>query len=130
MTKINYYDGEKYVEIEVTEDIAKAYAELSQEERRAHWREEKHPINSLDEMLELGEEIADGCDFTEAYIDEEELKELRQAMKLLLPTQKDLIRRFFFKGQALKEIAEEYGISYQAVQNRLKKILEKLRKKI
>ena len=58
----------------------------------------------------------------------EELTALRRAMTELNTEQTQLVRSVFFNGKQLKELAQEYGITYQAIQNRLNKALTKLRK--
>ena len=55
-------------------------------------------------------------------------QKLKKALQLLNADQKDLVRRVFFVGQSLTFIANEQGVSVQAIHNRLNKILERLRK--
>ena len=57
-----------------------------------------------------------------------EREELLRAMESLVPQQKELIWQVFFAERSLQSLSEEMGISYQAVQNRLRKALERLEK--
>jgi len=57
-----------------------------------------------------------------------DLKCLAEGMNLLTADQRDLVRRVFFNGEEQKTIANELGISKQAINDRLKKIYKKLLK--
>ena len=57
------------------------------------------------------------------------MKEKLQLAISKLPTkQQDLIDKRFFEGLTLEDIAQEEGVSYQAIQNRLNKTLKQLKK--
>lgn len=58
------------------------------------------------------------------------LARLRAATDSLQPQQKALIQKVFDQGRTFVEIAAEEGVTEAAIRNRLKKIFNKLRKKI
>lgn len=60
----------------------------------------------------------------------ERLARLRAATDSLPPQQKALIQKVFDQGRTFVEIAAEEGVTEAAIRNRLKKIYNKLRKKI
>jgi len=49
-------------------------------------------------------------------------------MERLLPEQRELLIKVYYQNIKLNDLAKEYGVSFQAIQNRLKKIYEKLKK--
>ena len=59
---------------------------------------------------------------------EEELSELRAAIKQLLPQQQELIYRVYFKGQTHTEIANEFGVDRSAIGHRIERALVALKK--
>jgi len=58
---------------------------------------------------------------------EEELNRLYYAMGRLPDDQRKLIDLIYFKGYSHKQVAEMEGVSRQAIEKRLKKIMEELR---
>jgi len=58
------------------------------------------------------------------------LARLRSAIETLQPQQKALIQKVFDQGRTYVDIAAEEGVTEAAIRNRLKKIFNKLRKKI
>ena len=58
------------------------------------------------------------------------LAKLRSATDTLQPQQKALIKKVFDQGRTYVDIAAEEGVTEAAIRNRLKKIFNKLRKKI
>ena len=64
----------------------------------------------------------------EDVINKIENERLRQAMERLLPEQRELLIKVYYQNIKLNDLAKEYGVSFQAIQNRLKKIYEKLKK--
>ena len=58
MARIKYFDGTKYIEIEVTEEFAAEYAELEHKEKLTE-RKETRRHQSLDKSMEHGWDIAD-----------------------------------------------------------------------
>lgn len=128
MPTIKYFDGKKIVEVKVTQEVASGYQEI----RRTDWRIKK--AQSRHECS-LGFEIADDSNpsslLDEIVIKQErqaKIEQLKQALPNLSPSQKELIYLKFHKNYSDTEIAKVLGVTRQAVQNRLKKIFEKLKK--
>ena len=118
-------------EVEVSGELAAEIAKIERETKNKD-RCETRRHTSLDQAAEREDtEVADErVDIEADVIRGIEVSELYAAIKTLTPEQQELIRLVFFEGETLITIAKEYGISYQAVQNRLHKIYVNLRKKI
>lgn len=107
-----------------------------QDARREEWRTDAkaHYHNvSLQSLEEAGYQLVDTSpDCLESLILREDKadkhKRLKQALSTLTPSQKRLVYLLYVKCLSIKEIAEKFDTTYQAIQNRRKKILEKLKK--
>jgi RNA polymerase sigma factor (sigma-70 family) len=92
---------------------------------------------SLDELLfEEGtdrpsvrrlDQIAGDQDVEQQLLDSETRTVVRSAVEQLPPRHRRLIERHFYEGIPIAELAEEMGVSRQAVYGRQKKILRQLR---
>lgn len=83
---------------------------------------------SLDRMKDDGIEIEDRkLDVEQNYIDEEEKRELYAAIARLTPREKELVRLIYFDGKTQDEVAEQFGVSQQAISKALSKIIEKIK---
>ena len=51
-----------------------------------------------------------------------------RAIRMLLPRQQDLVKKVHFEERTLASIAQDEGVTYQSIQDRLEKIYNKLRK--
>lgn len=137
MATIRYQFSDGHFEIiEVTEEFTEKFNELEKDCKREEWRNQwrqRKCLSSLEDMQELG------CQFRDASLTPEELlieraerrnmhAVLKKALTSLLPKQRILIKQIYIENKSLKEIANDLGITYQAIQNRLTKILRKLRK--
>lgn len=104
--------------------------------RREEWRSDAkaHYHNvSLQSLEEAGYQLADTSpDCLESLMLREESadkhRRLKQALSTLTPLQKRLVYYLYVKNYSLKEISKIFGVTYQAIQERRKKILEKLKK--
>ncbi len=82
-------------------------------------------------MAEEGEILTvTGGDFPSLLEGKEKIDALYQAISKLLPRQQELVDKIYFRGMTITEIAKEEGVSYQAIQNRLTKILSQLKKSL
>ena len=133
MKRVYIKDNGKKIFAEVTDEQGRAITET----RRAIWRndskERYHRKASLEAMTDRDGRTASAELNPEAvYIAAEERAErgvkLAAALKSLTPEQSRLAALVCVKNIPLKEIACRYGVTYQAVQNRLKKVLEKMKK--
>ena len=132
MATIKYtFDNGKCETYEVDEKTALAYEQIETETRReeecARWRKRKK-LNSLEEMSEFGVQFASSePNPEELAIHRDECRRLHNAISHLSENQQKLVTNVYFNGQSLAEIAKEEGVSYQAIQNRMAKILKKLK---
>lgn len=136
MKEINYrfYDGH-YQSISVTDEVADMFKQLNRENWRMRKRIVRHESKiSLPQMSkDIGFDLPDNESSPEEKIIEKEneneyLKKLRKGMATLAAEQKYLLIEIYIKKKLLKEIAFDFGVTYQAIQNRHKKILLKLKK--
>lgn len=136
MKEINYrfYDGH-YQSISVTDEVADMFKQLNRENWRMRKRIVRHESKiSLTQMSkDIGFDLPDNESSPEEKIIEKEneneyLKKLRKGMATLAAEQKYLLIEIYIKKKLLKEIAFDFGVTYQAIQNRHKKILLKLKK--
>ena len=125
--KYTFADGTTN-EVEVTDELYAMHLQLVQEEKRNHWRETgRH--TSLNYLMELG------VDFTDTAADPVAAVELREdderiykAMSQLLPEQQTLVRKVFYEGKTITEIAKAENVGKSAIANRLTRIYIKLKK--
>lgn len=125
--KYKFADGTTS-EIEVTDELYALHLQLVQEEKRNHWRETRRHT-SLNYLMELG------VDFTDTAADPVAAVELREdderiykAMSQLLPEQQTLVRKVFYEGKTITEIAKAENVGKSAIANRLTRIYIKLKK--
>jgi len=123
--KYTFVTGETQ-EIEVDEIIHTASEEINAR-IKSNDRRETRRHTPLDNE-EFGFAIDHSVDIEADCILNADRAKLHKALGQLNTQQKDLVRRVFFNGEQLKDIAKECSTTYQAIQNRLKKILAKLQK--
>lgn len=132
MAKIEYtFPNGKIKTFEVDEHTALSYAQIEKEtrreEERTRWRKRKK-LNSLEEMTDFGVQFKSNEPTPEELaIHRDESRRLHNALSLLPENQQKLVFNVYFYGQSLTEIAKQEGVSYQAIQNRMAKILKKLK---
>lgn len=132
MAKIEYtFPNGKIKTFEVDEHTALSYAQIEKEtrreEERTRWRKRKK-LNSLEEMIVFGVQFKSNEPTPEELaIHRDESRRLHNALSLLPENQQKLVFNVYFNGQSLTEIAKQEGVSYQAIQNRMAKILKKLK---
>ena len=133
MQEIFYRDtnGRK-VSVLVTDEVATAMREARRVEWRTDAKAHYHNV-SLQSLEEAGYQLADTSpDCLESLIMREERadkhRRLKQALSTLTPSQKQLVFLLYVKNVSIKDIAKKFDTTYQAIQNRRKKILEKLKK--
>ena len=115
-------------EVEVTDEFYTLYAELVQQEKRNHWKETRRHI-SLNYLLDNGIDFADNtADTLATLIQNEDEKQIHNAINHLSDKQKDLAEKVFFKGMTLTAIAKAKGVSQPAITQQLATVLKKLKK--
>ena len=126
-----FSDGH-YEEIEVTEEFANEYALIEKETKREEWRYQwrsRKKLVSMDALAERGGQFESKNESAEDIIIRNEIKEgLRKIISdYLTPQQIELLKLIYIQNKSLKELAKEFSVSYQAIQNRHTKILNRLR---
>ena len=125
MVTIQYFDGNKNIQVEVSEKVAKALQELDSEEQRIKRKESRRQIASLEQLLD------EGFDFEESSNDrltDEQITKVRDALEHLTTDQQWLVEQVFYLGRSKKDISKELGISNGAITHRLERIFAKLKK--
>lgn len=129
MQKIKYEfaDGTTS-EIEVTDELYALHLELVQQEKRNHWKETRRHI-SLNYLTENGIDFEDkAADSLSAYIRREDDERIHNAITTLLPEQQALIKKIFYEGKTITEIAKAENVGKSAIANRLTRIYLKIKK--
>jgi DNA-directed RNA polymerase specialized sigma subunit len=125
----------KKVTVEVSEGLYREMARM----RREEWRNEKSYKNhnhSLEAGMEQGCDIEDDSRNPETLFAENDgetqkalrLKKLKEGLKTLSDKQSGAIHKYFFLRMSYAEIANEDGVSKQAVEQRIQSALKILRK--
>ena len=125
--KYEFADGTTS-EIEVSEEIYALHLELVQQEKRNHWRETRRHI-SLYYLLENGVDFVDNAadSFTAVEMREND-ERIKKAISKLLPEQQALIKKIFYEGKTITEIAKAENVGKSAIANRLTRIYIKIKK--
>ena len=129
MQKIKYEfaDGTTS-EIEVTDELYALHLELVQQEKRNHWKETRRHI-SLNYLMEQGIDFEDkAADSLSAYLRREDDERIHNAITKLLPEQQALIKKIFYEGKTITEIAKAENVGKSAIANRLTRIYIKIKK--
>ena len=129
MQKIKYEfaDGTTS-EIEITDELYALHLELVQQEKRNHWKETRRHI-SLNYLTENGIDFEDkAADSLSAYLRREDDERIHNAITKLLPEQQALIKKIFYEGKTITEIAKAENVGKSAIANRLTRIYIKIKK--
>ena len=126
MVTIQYFDGNKHISVEVSEDFAKALQQMEKEDALTE-RKETRRHESLDELISKGYEFVQEEPEENEWM-QEMLKKLPEALKQLTDEQLWLIEQVFYFNRSQLEISKELGVSHQAITRRLERILKKLKK--
>lgn len=114
--------------VEVSDEIYALCEEMEIEEKSSERRETRRHI-SMESLVEMNLEPT----VTDEYFKDEVFKDmesehLQQAISQLLPSQITLLKRVFYEGESITEIAKNDGIAVCSVSNRLARIYKKLKK--
>lgn len=129
MQKIKYEfaDGTTS-EIEVTDELYALHLELVQQEKRNHWKKTRRHI-SLNYLTENGIDFEDkAADTLSVYLRREDDERIHNAITKLLPEQQALIKKIFYEGKTITEIAKAENVGKSAIANRLTRIYIKIKK--
>lgn len=128
MATIRISDGMNYTDVEVTEEFAAQYAEMEHREFLIN-RKETRRHQSLDKSMEHGFDAADPNDNVFEQVEQRLWTEkLYKAIAALSPEQQELLRQVYFEYIPQTKIAEQEGVTKKAINNRLARILQRLKK--
>lgn len=129
MPKIKYIFADGTIsEIEVTDELYALHLQLVQEEKRNHWRETRRHT-SLNYLMELGVDFADtAADLFAAVALRDNEEQIQKAISELLPEQQALVKKIFYEGKTITEIAKAENVGKSAIANRLTRIYIKIKK--
>ena len=128
MARIKYFDGAKYVEIEVTEEFAAEYAAMEHRDKLIE-RKETRRHQSLDKSLEHGWDIPDpSADVTLQAERNEEKTRLSSALQKLTDKQRAVLLLYIEEGLSFCEIGEKLGIHKDTVKEHYHAAIKNLRK--
>lgn len=128
MKKISYEINGTRVEVEVTDEFAALYEQMDEEEKRVN-RKETRRHQSLETLVEGGFQIADpDSDIEETLIKQYDIDRLHRALAVLTDDQKWLVEQVFYCGRKQSEIAVELGVCKQALNNRITRVIKKIKK--
>lgn len=129
MKTIKYEINGKFIDIEVADEFALQYEKIEAEEARQIWREKKRKDSSLERMVETGFQVADpNSNIEEKLLEKCDIEQLSEAINSLTEDQKWLVQQVFYYDRKQSEIAAELCICKQALNNRIARILEKIKK--
>ena len=128
MARIRYFNGAKYVEIEVTEEFASEYAAMEHRDKLIE-RKETRRHQSLDKSLEHGWDIPDpSADVALQAERNEEKARLSSALKKLTDKQRAVLLLYIEEGLSFREIGEKLGIYKDTVKEHYHAAIKNLRK--
>ena len=128
MARIRYFNGAKYVEIEVTEEFAEEYAAMEHRDKLIE-RKETRRHQSLDKSLEHGWDILDpSADVALQAERNEEKARLSSALQRLTDKQRAVLLLYIEEGLSFREIGEKLGIHKDTVKEHYHAAIKNLRK--
>ena len=116
--------------VEVTEDIYLIHLELSQQEKRNHWKETRRHT-SLYYLMENGIDFEDKrIDIFAEIVRKENAERVHRALLTLSDKRRDLVRKVFYEEMTMRQIASQTGVSHTAISQRMKTIRKRLQKEL
>ena len=123
-----YVNGQK---VKVSEDIYKVYWREKEHEKYLEQVDRKNHLflfSSLDHDGHFEENIIDESVDVEKIVETQMMIEaVRNAISRLNAEERDIIERLYFNDETLSSIAKRKKVSYQAIQWRKNKSLQKLK---
>ena len=116
--------------VEVTEDIYLIHLELSQQEKRNHWKETRRHT-SLYYFTDMGIDFEDKRIDLFAEIERKENAErVHRALLTLSDKRRDLVHKVYYEEMSYRAIAEQIGVTHTAISQRMKTIRKRLQKEL
>ena len=130
------------IDVEVPEDVYRAYSQADRRERYVREEMEAGKLLSLDKLLEddvplepLGVDLVPSAEDTTLEQEESsetarQLKKLAEALSGLNTAERQLLQALYFEGIPAREYARQLGVYHRTVLYRRDKLLEKLSRMI
>lgn len=116
--------------VEVTEDIYLIHLELSQQEKRNHWKETRRHT-SLYYLMENGIDFEDKrIGIFAEIVRKENAKRVHRALLTLSDKRRDLVHKVYYEEMSYRAIAEQIGVTHTAISQRMKTIRKRLQKEL
>ena len=116
--------------VEVTEDIYLIHLELSQQEKRNHWKETRRHT-SLYYLMENGIDFEDKrIDIIAEIVRKENAERVHRALLTLSDKRRDLVHKAYYEEMSYRAIAEQIGVTHTAISQRMKTIRKRLQKEL
>lgn len=116
--------------VEVTEDIYLIHLELSQQEKRNHWKETRRHT-SLYYLMENGIDFEDKrIDIIAEIVRKENAERVHRALLTLSDKRRDLVHKVYYEEMSYRAIAEQIGVTHTAISQRMKTIRKRLQKEL
>ena len=126
--KYEYITATGRKEIEVDKHFYDILIALDNDEYNSDRRHNRRNPMSLEGTDYEGEWFSDETDLLGDIIRAESYERLHNALRQLTSEQQTLIDRVYFKNEKIIDIARNDGVTHVAIQNRLKKIYDRLKK--
>ena len=116
--------------VEVTEDIYLIHLELSQQEKRNHWKETRRHT-SLYYLMENGIDFEDKrIDLFAEIVRKENAERVHKALLTLSDKRRDLVRKFYYEEMTMRAIARERGVSHSSISQQMATVRKHLQKQL
>lgn len=128
MARIRYFDGTKYVEIEVSEEFAAEYTAMEHRDKLIE-RKETRRHQSLEKSLEHGWDVADPSADVASRIEKNEEKiQIVSALKKLTDKQLTVLNLYIVHNFSFREIGEKMNLGRYTVRDYYYNAIKKLKK--
>lgn len=126
--KYTFADGTTSM-VEVSDELHSIHLEMLQQEKRLHWRVQKHNV-SLSYFTDMGIDFEDKRTESplDGYIRKETIASMRKAISMLTPKRQELIYKVFFLGMSYRAIAREQSVAHSSISQQMKTVYKHLRK--
>ena len=114
-------------EVEVNDELGEYIAEMDEAIAKID-RKETRRHTYMSQLEESGHYIADDSDLLDDILKAELHEALMAAIEKLQSQQKELLFRVYWNKERQKDIAAEEGVSEKAISNRMKRIINSLKK--
>ena len=116
-------------EVEVDGELAETMKELDRQEYNSNRRVIRNKQISYSRFNDKNEiMLGASVEVMEAVDDRMERESLRRAIAELQPQQQELVRKVFFEGCPMADVAREEGVGHEAIRRRILKIYSQLKK--